>query len=397
MGTTPIGGGCCKKEIDFDNSQSMRVAHIINHLGVSGVNQVVADLVSVFNAHGHECVIYYLKTCDSSASYPCPVVPLGGSASFPENFDVIHAHGVGPMLYVMRHRRALTKRNGNQGRPLFVTTLHCYCFQDLPSLYGWAKGGLMALAYLASTLWQDRVVCLSQDMMRYYSRWISRRKLRYVYNTRLLPSKQNEVFNPDDAALVDQLKSWHAQGHTVIGMNGVLIYRKGVDLMLRALRLLNLEGRRFRLVLVGDGQDRGDFETLCQSLGLNNEVLFAGHRKDAYRFLPYYDILALPSHSEGFPLSLLEAAVYQKMVVVSELPIVKECFGYRAPRASAGREEVAAFKIDTDQDATILRLAEAVRKAMADEAIGARLRQRFDKDYSPEVFYHNYECVCTGE
>ena len=297
------------------------------------------------------------------------------------------------MLYVMKHRRALAKRNGNQGRPLFVTTLHCYCFQDLPSLYGWAKGGLMALAYLASTLWQDRVVCLSQDMMRYYSRWISRRKLRYVYNTRLLPSKQNEVFNPDDATLVDQLKSWHAQGHTVIGMNGVLIYRKGVDLMLRALRLLNLEGCRFRLVLVGDGQDRGDFEKLCQSLGLNDEVLYAGHRKDAYRFLPYYDILALPSHSEGFPLSLLEAAVYQKKVVVSELPIVKECFGYRNQGASTGKVEVAAFKIDPDQDATVLRLAEAIRNAMANDAIGARLRQRFDKDYSPEVFYHKYECV----
>lgn len=371
----------------------MRIAHIINHLGVSGVNQVVADLVSVFNAHGHECVIFYLKAYDSPASYPCPVVPLGCSASLPEHFDVIHAHGVGPMLYVMRHRRALTKRNGNQGRPLFVTTLHCYCFQDLPSLYGWVKGGLMAMAYLVSTLWQDRVVCLSQDMMRYYSRWISRRKLRYVYNTRLLPSKQNEVFNPDDATLVDQLKSWHAQGHTVIGMNGVLIYRKGVDLMLRALRLLNQEDHRFRLVLVGDGQDRGDFEKLCQSLGLNDEVLFAGHRKDAYRFLPYYDILALPSHSEGFPLSLLEAAVCQKKVVVSELPIVKECFDYRDPRASAGREEVAAFKIDTDQDATVLRLAEAIRNVMANDVISARLRQRFDEKYSPEVFYHKYECV----
>ena len=89
----------------------MRIAHIINHLGVSGVNQVVADLVSVFSAYGHECVIYYLKACDSPASYPCPVVPLGGSASLPEHFDVIHAHGVGPMLYVMRHRRALAKRN----------------------------------------------------------------------------------------------------------------------------------------------------------------------------------------------------------------------------------------------------------------------------------------------
>ena len=111
----------------------MRIAHIINHLGVSGVNQVVADLVSVFNAHGHECVIYYLKACDSPACYSCPVVPLSGSASLPEHFDVIHAHGIGPMLYVMRHRRALAKRNGSQGRPLFVTTLHCYCY-DAPLL-----------------------------------------------------------------------------------------------------------------------------------------------------------------------------------------------------------------------------------------------------------------------
>ena len=202
--------------------------------------------------------------------------------------------------------------------------------------------------------------------------------------------------NPDDAALVDQLELWRAQGRTVIGMNGVLIYRKGVDLMLRALRLLNQEGHRFRLVLVGDGQDRGDFETLCQSLGLNDEVLFAGHRKDAYRFLPYYNILALPSHSEGFPLSLLEAAVYQKKVVVSELPIVKECFGYRTPWTSTGKEDVAAFKIDPNQDATVLRLAEAIRNAMADDAIGARLRQRLDKDYSPEFFYQRYERVYGG-
>lgn len=55
--------------------------------------------------------------------------------------------------------------------------------------------------------------------------------------------------------------------------------------------------------------------------------------------------------------------------------------------------EVAAFKIYPDQDATVLRLAEAIRNAMADDAISARLRQRFDEDYSPEVFYQRYDRV----
>ena len=127
MGTTPIGGGCCKEEIDFDNSQSMRIAHIINHLGVSGVNQVVADLVSVFNAHGHECVIFYLKACDSPASYPCPVVPLGCSASLPEHFDVIHAHGVGPMLYVMKQQLIILRRCLNNGiKSRYYNCTSCY-------------------------------------------------------------------------------------------------------------------------------------------------------------------------------------------------------------------------------------------------------------------------------
>lgn len=37
--------------------------------------------------------------------------------------------------------------------------------------------------------------------------------------------------------------------------------------MLRALRLLNQEGHRFRLVLVGDGQDRGDLRRYANRWG----------------------------------------------------------------------------------------------------------------------------------
>lgn len=371
----------------------MRIAYIVNHLGPSGVNQVVADLVSVFTARGHDCVVCYLKDCDAPMRYACDTLRLSAVEDLTGDFDVIHAHGLGPMLFVARHRRELSKRKEGQCRPLFVTTLHCYCFQDLPSLYGRLKGGLMAMVYLWSTLWQDRVVCLSKDMMHYYARWISRSKLRYVYNTRILPSQEDITYDADDMKLVEKLKAWHAQGYHVIGMNGVLIYRKGVDLMLRALRQLNQDGDRYRLVLVGDGKDKGDFVRLCDSLGLENQVLFAGHRRDAYRFLPLYDVLAMPSHSEGFPLSLLEAAAYGKKVVVSDLPIVKECFEDTFLAQTQESQVVFIFDISSNQEKTIERMVQVFVYAVIDNKMGERLRVRFMENFSPKQFFKRYEVL----
>ena len=39
----------------------MRVAYLTNHIGQTGVNQVIRDLVYVMNAKGHECKVFYLK------------------------------------------------------------------------------------------------------------------------------------------------------------------------------------------------------------------------------------------------------------------------------------------------------------------------------------------------
>jgi len=369
----------------------MRIAYIINHLGPSGVNQVVADLVSVFTAHGHECVVYYLRESDTPMGYACNTVYLRTVTDIVGTFDVVHAHGLGPMLYVARHKHDLAKRNGEQCRPLFITTLHCYCFQDLPSLYGWIKGGLMAFAYLWSTLWQDRVVCLSKDMMNYYSRWIKRSKLRYVYNTRILPSQKDITYDADDLKLVENLKVWHETGYHVIGMNGVLIYRKGVDLMLLALKQLNQSKDQYRLVLVGDGKDEEDFVMLCDSLGLRGQVLFAGHRRDAYRFLPYYDVLAMPSLSEGFPLSLLEAAAYGARVVISDLPIVKECFIEKARFPFCVNSAVSVFELSSNQNDNVKKIAQAVSKAIADVNAGSRIRSLFLEKFAPEMFYEKYK------
>lgn len=76
---------------------------------------------------------------------------------------------------------------------------------------------------------------------------------------------------------------------------------------LRAMALLVPERPQARLVLVGDGEERPALEKLTVQLNLQENVIFAGMRKDVDRFLGAADVFLLSSISEGIPLTLLEA------------------------------------------------------------------------------------------
>jgi glycosyltransferase involved in cell wall biosynthesis len=62
----------------------------------------------------------------------------------------------------------------------------------------------------------------------------------------------------------------------VVLFAGNIIRAKGVDLIIRAAGELHQAGVEFRLRLVGDGPDRGEFERLATELGVSGIVEWAG-------------------------------------------------------------------------------------------------------------------------
>ena len=269
---------------------------------------------------------------------------------------------------LMLKKKRSVKSGKVHERPKLVTTLHCYCFQDFFDLYGRLKGFMLGVLYLATKLPFDKVVCLSQNMVNYYRGYISQRKLTYAYNTRIIDGPIPEL-SEDEQREIDNFK-----GHwTLIGMSCVLLFRKGIDVMLKAMTLLP---ENYRLFIAGDGKERKTFEQMARELGVSHRVLFAGLKKDAYRYLPYYDIYALPSRSEGFPISLLEAAACGCKVVASRLPAVEECFT---------EEEIAKFDMPDER-----ALANAILKANDDSQLGRKLHTAYQKNYSPQRFYERY-------
>jgi N-acetyl-alpha-D-glucosaminyl L-malate synthase BshA len=62
-----------------------------------------------------------------------------------------------------------------------------------------------------------------------------------------------------------------------------------------------------KLILVGDGPDRSSCELLVRELGIQDEVRFLGKQQDLIPILSAADLFLMPSQSESFGLSALEA------------------------------------------------------------------------------------------
>lgn len=74
-----------------------------------------------------------------------------------------------------------------------------------------------------------------------------------------------------------------------------------------------------RLFLIGDGPDRSACEQLARELGIQDNVRFFGKQTDFVNILSIADLFLMPSQSESFGLSALEAMACEVPVISSSV------------------------------------------------------------------------------
>lgn len=72
-----------------------------------------------------------------------------------------------------------------------------------------------------------------------------------------------------------------------------------------------------KLVLVGDGPEREMVNLLCKELNIKDKVLFLGNSNEVNKILCFSDLFLLPSETESFGLSALEAMAAKTPVISS--------------------------------------------------------------------------------
>lgn len=120
-----------------------------------------------------------------------------------------------------------------------------------------------------------------------------------------------EQFRPPTAAEKARVRQCHALSQSLIAVYvGRLAASKNVAGLLQAWRIvLSTIGSSasVKLVLVGDGPQRGDLEVKIRLLGLGDSVLITGQQTDVTSWFQAADLFVLPSLHEGLSNSMLEA------------------------------------------------------------------------------------------
>jgi glycosyltransferase involved in cell wall biosynthesis len=124
--------------------------------------------------------------------------------------------------------------------------------------------------------------------------------------------------------------------------------------------LAALRGPPFEAVFVGDGPDRLAVEEEVRRLGLESAVEFLGERDDVPELLGKADVFVLSSHSEGLPISILEA-------MAAGLPVVASNVGGVPEVVVDGHTGLLVPPGDPQS------LAEAIERLLEDPALSRRL------------------------
>ncbi len=209
--------------------------------------------------------------------------------------DVIHTHG---------QRAGLIGRLAARGLPVKrVHTEHTYTRQfrlHNPVLH---LSHLRAMRMLDR--WTDKVIAVSKAVRQFLieAKIAKPDKITVIYNG--ITPLTRKISEKDIQAFKDKFKI--ADDDIVIGTIGSFNIQKDTATLIKATERMVKKWPKIKLVLVGKGPLKCKLERLVKKLKLEERVVFTGSLSNVLPALKAFKIFVLPSLSEAFGITLLEA------------------------------------------------------------------------------------------
>ena len=116
---------------------------------------------------------------------------------------------------------------------------------------------------------------------------------------------------------------------------------KGWELLIKALARVKFD---FKLVILGDGDDREKLQNLINSLNLQEKVELRGFVENVQDFVYSCDLQVIASKEEGLSITLIEAIFYAKLLIASNIANHDKLIGKEL--VFDRDEEILASKLD---------------------------------------------------
>ncbi|MFT4146054.1 MAG: glycosyltransferase [Mobilitalea sp.] len=138
--------------------------------------------------------------------------------------------------------------------------------------------------------------------------------LENISNRIIIRNKANE-FYPNEYGDIS--------GTKIISV-GRLNRQKGFDIGIEVAQQLKLRGVQFKWFIIGEGEERQNLQLKIDKANLSREVILLGLRDNPYPYINGCDIFFQPSRYEGKSITLDEAMILAKPIVVSDYDTVMD-------------------------------------------------------------------------
>jgi glycosyltransferase involved in cell wall biosynthesis len=161
---------------------------------------------------------------------------------------------------------------------------------------------------------------------------------------------------------------------------------KGVDVLVRAVARLE----RARLLVFGDGEERGALRALGDELGLGDRLVLAGWCDDAMgEAAEHADVFVLPSRLEAFPLTVLEAMAHGIPVVATDVGSTAEAIVDGESGLLVEVDDVAGL------EAALRKMQDPAYRHACATAARARVEERFSVATMARAYESLYDDVTS--
>jgi glycosyltransferase involved in cell wall biosynthesis len=314
----------------------LRVMFVITSMPVGGMETLLVELIRRLDRTRFEPELCCLKYFDVLGEVLAQEIPAF-TGLLKHKYDIA----------VLRRLRRLMRQRQIDA----VVTVGTGDKMFWGRLAAWSAGVPVICSALHSTGMPDRVELLNRLLAPLTDAFIGVAEPHGLYlaeregcpaaKVRVIPNGVDvEKYHPRWPVASLQREFALMPGSPVVGIVAALRPEKNHELFLQAAKLIHNALSTTKFLVVGDGPQRTELESLARELGLNEAVRFVGTRSDVPEVLSLFDVFLLTSHMEANPTSILEAMACEKPIVATRVGSVPETVlngrtGYLVPPGDA--------------------------------------------------------------
>ena len=303
--------------------QQVNVLHVIDHIGIGGAQRIVSDLLNKWDTENIKMFCYVLRA--SNNEFGTNNKGVFYSSNHKSKYNVF---SIFELKKFIETEDIKILHLHLQKSIVFGVFLKIFCYKDVKIIVH-EHGTIFENKFIYNNFLNkfenkiDLFIAVSEETKRLLIKnaKIKNNKITILYNFIDLSKFNQDKLKSFDRNIERKKIDLNLEDY-VIGFAGRLNKLKGCDILLKSITYVKIP--KFKVVIAGDGIEKKELEKLSENLNIIDKLSFLGYAENMVKFYSVIDCLVVPSRSESFGLSAVEAQALGIPVIASNIKGLNE-------------------------------------------------------------------------